>query len=81
MTKVNLKLQMKFLDQLEEALAEATERYCDAGDAKLSELTYMQREVDRARRIVSNRMAQEEIIKHRGSSKDQGAELLQQAHA
>ena len=80
MTKVNLKLQMKFLDQLEEALAEAMERYVDAGDAKLSELTYMQREVDRARRIVSSRMSNEASVARKDYVRDDKADALRQAH-
>ncbi len=59
MTKVNLELQLKFLDQLEDALAEAMERYAEKGEARLSELTYMQQEVLRARRIVSDRIVDE----------------------
>lgn len=56
MPKVNLELQLKFLTELDEALTDALERYSDDGPEKLAELTYMKKEVTRARRIIVERM-------------------------
>ncbi|RMB01520.1 hypothetical protein [Eilatimonas milleporae] len=53
---VNLELQLKFLSDLEEALADALTRYAEESPEKKAELEYMKREVDRARRIVADRM-------------------------
>lgn len=60
MPKVNLDLQLKFLSELETALADALGRYSDDSDAKLAELTYMQQEVRRAKRVIVERMDSEE---------------------
>lgn len=60
MPTVNLELQMKFLDDLEMALADALRRYGDEDEEKLSELKYMRQEVDRARRIVSRRIEEDD---------------------
>lgn len=57
MPTVNLELQMKFLQELEDALSDALGRYSDDGAEKLAELKYMQSEVLRARRIISERLA------------------------
>ena len=57
MSDVNLDLQMQFLSDLERALDEALDRHAHVGDAKLSELTYMRREVERASKIVKRRAA------------------------
>jgi len=56
MPTVNLELQMKFLKELDEALSDALGRYSDDGAEKLAELKYMQSEVIRARRIISERI-------------------------
>ena len=56
MPTVNLELQMKFLCELDEALTDALNRYVDDGAEKLAELKYMKSEVIRARRIISERM-------------------------
>ncbi|MFC3050616.1 hypothetical protein [Kordiimonas pumila] len=56
MPNVNLDLQLKFLTELDEALTEALARYSEDGAEKLAELTYMKKEVTRARRIISERM-------------------------
>lgn len=56
MPTVNLELQMKFLKELEDALSDALGRYSDDGAEKLAELKYMQNEVLRARRIISERL-------------------------
>jgi len=56
MPTVNLELQMKFLTELDEALNDALGRFADDGAEKLAELKYMQREVTRARRIISDRI-------------------------
>lgn len=56
MPTVNLELQMKFLKELDEALADALTRYNDDGEEKIAELKYMKSEVDRACRIIAERM-------------------------
>jgi len=56
MPNVNLELQLKFLTELDEALTDALTRYADDGAEKLAELTYMKKEVVRARRIIKERM-------------------------
>ncbi len=53
---VNLELQLKFLNELNDALADALGRYHDEGPEKLAELKYMQQEVARARRVIAERM-------------------------
>lgn len=60
MPTVNLDLQLKFLNELETALADALGRYSDESDEKLAELTYMQKEVQRAKRVISERLETEE---------------------
>jgi len=55
MPNINLDLQLKFLNELEDALKDALDRYSDDSDEKLAELKYMQREVLRARRIIAER--------------------------
>ena len=74
MSNVNLDLQLKFLDQLEDALAEAMQRYADKGESKLSELAYMQREVDRARRIVASRQVDQKPAPRRYEKEEQYSE-------
>lgn len=56
MPKVNLDLQLKFLSELESALTDALGRYADESDEKLAELAYMQKEVRRAKRVISERI-------------------------
>ncbi|WP_417450449.1 hypothetical protein [Kordiimonas sp.] len=56
MPTVNLELQLKFLNELDTALAEALGRYSGEGAEKLAELEYMQREVTRARRVINDRL-------------------------
>jgi len=56
MPTVNLELQIKFLQELDDALSDALGRYSDDGAEKLAELKYMQSEVLRARRIISERL-------------------------
>ncbi|MCK0071125.1 hypothetical protein [Kordiimonas laminariae] len=56
MPTVNLELQMKFLKELDEALADALTRYGDDGEEKIAELKYMKSEVGRACRIIAERM-------------------------
>lgn len=60
MPTVNLDLQLKFLSELETALSDALSRYADEGEEKLAELAYMQNEVKRAKRVISERMESEE---------------------
>lgn len=60
MPTVNLDLQLKFLNELETALADALGRYSGESDEKLAELTYMQKEVQRAKRVISERLETEE---------------------
>lgn len=60
MPTVNLDLQLKFLNELESALSDALTRYSDEGKDKLAELTYMQKEVRRAKRVISERIESEE---------------------
>lgn len=60
MPTVNLDLQLKFLNELETALADALGRYSGESDEKLAELTYMQKEVQRAKRVISERLESEE---------------------
>lgn len=57
---VNLELQLKFLNELNDALADALGRYHDEGPEKLAELKYMQQEVARARRVIAERMDQDD---------------------
>ncbi len=57
---VNLELQLKFLNELNDALADALGRYHDEGPEKLAELKYMQQEVARARRVIAERMDDDE---------------------
>ncbi len=64
-TKVNLELQMKFLDQLHAAVSDALDRFADQNDDKLAELEYIDREVKRARRIVSTRMESDDNTRPR----------------
>lgn len=59
MPSINLELQLKFLNELDEALKDALGRYSDEGAEKLAELEYMQREVLRARRIIAERVSTE----------------------
>lgn len=59
MASVNLDLQIRFLKDLERALDEALEKHAHVGDGKLSELTYMRREVERASKIVTSRATTE----------------------
>lgn len=68
MTKINLELQLKFLTQLENALAGAMDKYSEEGEDRRAELAYMQREVDRARRIVSGRLVEAPARKKHASS-------------
>lgn len=60
MPTVNLDLQLKFLNELETALSDALTKYSDDGAEKLAELNYMQREVQRAKRVIADRMECEE---------------------
>lgn len=60
MPTVDLDLQLKFLNELETALADALSRYSDDGEDKLAELTYMQNEVKRAKRVIAERMDTDE---------------------
>lgn len=59
MPNINLELQMKFLNELNEALADALDRYSGEGAEKLAELNYMKQEVARARRVITERMDKE----------------------
>ncbi|WP_374765067.1 hypothetical protein [Yunchengibacter salinarum] len=56
MAQVNLELQMKFLNELDEALSEARARYRDESAEKRAELDYMKQEVTRAKRLVHDRL-------------------------
>lgn len=67
MPTVNLELQMKFLQELDEALTDALGRYSDDGAEKLAELKYMKSEVIRARRIISERLETSETPEPRAS--------------
>lgn len=64
MPTVNLELQMKFLKELDEALADALTRYGDDGEEKIAELKYMKNEVGRACRIIAERMGDAAHQKH-----------------
>lgn len=70
MPKVNLELQLKFLNELETALADALQRYSDDGAEKLEELTYMQREVQRAKRVIAERKKSEQAPRRRYQAAD-----------
>ena len=59
MPTINLEIQLKFLNELNEALTDALSRYAGEGEDKLAELTYMKQEVVRARRVITERMARE----------------------
>ncbi len=71
MPTVNLELQLKFLNELDSALAEALGRYNDEGPDKLAELEYMQREVTRARRVINDRLEKSEDNKGRSRRRPQ----------
>ncbi|WCL54162.1 hypothetical protein [Gimibacter soli] len=60
MPTVNLELQLKFLNDLEAALADAMQRFSADGPEKLAELKFMQAEVDHARRIVAARILEDD---------------------
>lgn len=64
MPKVNLELQLRFLNELEGALSDAMGQYANDSAEKLAELKYMQREVERAKRVIVTRQQQEEPVKH-----------------
>ena len=68
MPKVNLDLQLKFLSELESALTDAIGRYADESDEKLTELAYMQKEVRRAKRVISERMDNDDQPRRRYSA-------------
>lgn len=59
MPTVNLDLQLKFLIELETALEDALTRYSGEGAEKLAELTYMRKEVLRAKRVIAARKKSE----------------------
>ena len=61
MPTVDLDLQLKFLNELDEALKDALSRYSDDTPEKKAELKYMQSEVMRARRIVAERMTSDQV--------------------
>lgn len=65
MPKVNLELQLKFLNELEDALMDALSQYAGEGAGKLAELKYMQREVERAKRVIAERQSQQKPTPHR----------------
>lgn len=65
MPTVNLELQLKFLNELESALADALGRYSGEGAEKLAELKYMQREVERAKRVIAERREVEDQPRRR----------------
>ncbi len=65
MPTVNLDLQLKFLMELETALADALDCYADDGAEKLAELQYMQREVQRAKRVIATRAKSEDAPRRR----------------
>ncbi len=65
MPTVNLDLQLKFLAELETALADALACYAGEGAEKLAELQYMQREVQRAKRVIALRAESEEKPRRR----------------
>lgn len=65
MPTVNLELQLKFLNELETALEDALTRYAGDGAEKLDELTYMQREVQRAKRVIAERKQSEKELPRR----------------
>ncbi|TNE67530.1 MAG: hypothetical protein EP335_01100 [Alphaproteobacteria bacterium] len=77
MPNINLELQLKFLNELDDALKDALERYHDESDEKLAELKYMQREVTRARRIIAERATADEKRSVRRSA--MGTEMLREA--
>ncbi|NVJ97276.1 MAG: hypothetical protein HWE25_03930 [Alphaproteobacteria bacterium] len=60
MPNINLELQLKFLNELNEALTDALDRYSGEGAEKLAELNYMKQEVSRARRVITDRMDRED---------------------
>ena len=65
MPTVNLDLQLKFLNELEEALSDALQKYAGDGAEKLAELKYMQREVERAKRVIADRKGENEEPRRR----------------
>ncbi|WND03311.1 hypothetical protein QGN29_02870 [Temperatibacter marinus] len=78
MSAVDLNLQLKFLNELEDALADALKRYSEETPEKVAELKYMKGEVDRARRIVSERMV-EESVDRSPSRRSATEQVLQEA--
>ena len=72
MSEVNLELQLKFLEDLDRALAEALVANAMDGDEKLEELRYMKQEVIRARDVVSRRIVPQQPLRAgRQTSRDQ----------
>lgn len=57
MTVIDLDLQLKFLNELDDALSDALKEYIDDNPEKLDELKYMRGEVKRARRVVTDRLS------------------------
>lgn len=78
MPDINLELQLKFLNELNEALTDALDRHKSEGPDKLAELNYMKQEVARARRVITDRMDREADDEDRRPSR-QYAETYQEA--
>ncbi len=79
MPTVNLELQLKFLNELDTALADALGRYSDESAEKLAELEYMQREVTRARRVINDRLKVNEDDDTLSVRKARASSLFQEA--
>ncbi|WP_417458415.1 hypothetical protein [Kordiimonas sp.] len=79
MPTVNLELQLKFLNELDTALADALGRYSDESADKLAELEYMQREVTRARRVINDRLKVNADREAPAVRKSRSAGLFQEA--
>lgn len=79
--KVNLELQLKFLNQLQSAVTDALGRFEDQDDNKLAELQYMEREVRRAQRMVNERMDEKIVQKPRAARRYDSTDDVRQTAA
>lgn len=69
MPSIDYSIQLKFLNELNNALTDALQKHGDAGSEKLKELEYMQSEVNRAQRVVNARIGAVETIRSKTSVK------------
>lgn len=70
MTSIDYSIQLKFLDELNNALTDALKKHGNERVEKLKELRYMQSEVNRAQRVVNARIGAKEEVSKKLSSHD-----------